>query len=80
MNESKDNIIVKKSYSFALAIIKLYNFLVNDKKEYVLSKQMLRSGTSIGLTFMKLQQANLKRFYSKVSNSSKRSKRNRLLA
>ena len=48
MNESKDNIIVKKSYSFALAIIKLYNFLVNDKKEYVLSKQMLRSGTSIG--------------------------------
>ncbi|MEP7254765.1 MAG: four helix bundle protein [Ferruginibacter sp.] len=48
MNESKDNIIVKKSYSFALAIIKLYKFLINDKKEYVLSKQMLRSRTSIG--------------------------------
>ena len=48
MNESKDNIIVKKSYSFALAVIKLYKFLAIDKKEYILSKQILRSGTSIG--------------------------------
>lgn len=48
MNESKDNIIVKKSYSFALEIIKVYRFLINEKKEYVLSKQMLRSGTSVG--------------------------------
>jgi len=48
MNESKDNVIVKKAYSFALEIIKIYKFLVNEKKEYVISKQMLRSGTSIG--------------------------------
>jgi len=48
MNENKDNIIVKKSYSFALEIIKIYKFLINEKKEYVISKQMLRSGTSIG--------------------------------
>ncbi len=48
MNENKDNIIVKKSYSFALEVIKIYKFLINEKKEYVLSKQMLRSGTSIG--------------------------------
>src|SRR5437773_50843 len=47
MNEGKDNIIVQKSYAFALEIIKLYKILV-DKKEFVLSKQMLRSGTSIG--------------------------------
>lgn len=48
MNEGKDNIIVKKSYSFALEVIKIYKFLINEKKEYVLSKQMLRSGTSVG--------------------------------
>ena len=48
MNESKDNIIVRKSYSFALEIIKIYKFLVNEKKEYVISKQLLRSGTSVG--------------------------------
>lgn len=48
MNENKDNIIVKKSYSFALEIIRIYKYLINDKKEFVLSKQLLRSGTSIG--------------------------------
>lgn len=48
MNVGKDNIIVKKSYSFALGIIGLYKTLVENKKEFVLSKQMLRSGTSIG--------------------------------
>ena len=44
----KGNVIVKKSYDFALRIIKLSQFLVKDKKEFVLSKQILRSGTSIG--------------------------------
>ena len=47
MNEEKDNIIVKKSYDFALAIIQLYKQLI-EKKEFVLSKQILGSGTSIG--------------------------------
>lgn len=47
MNEGKENIIVQKSYAFALAIIQLYKYLI-EKKEYVLSKQILRSGTSIG--------------------------------
>lgn len=47
MNESKGNIVVKKSYEFALAIIQLYKQL-GAKKEFVLSKQVLRSGTSIG--------------------------------
>lgn len=48
-NESKtDSIIAKKAYSFALEIIKLYKHLVTNKKEFVLSKQILRSGTSIG--------------------------------
>lgn len=44
----KENIIVEKSKSFALRIIKLYMFLKDDKKEYILSKQLLRSGTSVG--------------------------------
>ena len=47
MNEGKDNIIVQRSYAFALQIIQLYKSLI-DKKEFVLSKQILRSGTSIG--------------------------------
>lgn len=44
----KDNIIVDKSKLFALRIIKLYKFLCEEKKEYTISKQLLRSGTSIG--------------------------------
>ena len=42
------NIIHDKSYSFALRIITLYKFISSNHKEYVLSKQVLRSGTSIG--------------------------------
>lgn len=42
------NIVQEKSYAFALRILKLYQQLVEQNKEYVLSKQVLRSGTSIG--------------------------------
>ena len=48
MNKLKDNIIQDNSYKFALRIIKLYKYLVEKKKEFVLSKQLLWSGTSIG--------------------------------
>lgn len=44
----KENVIQIKSYAFAIRAIKLYNFLAEKKKEFVLSKQILRSGTSIG--------------------------------
>ena len=44
----RQNIILDKTFSFALKVIDVYNHLVADKKEYVLSKQLLRSGTSIG--------------------------------
>ena len=44
----KENIILTKTYNLALRIIKLYKYLSKDKKEYTLSKQILRSGTSIG--------------------------------
>ncbi|MEP7319427.1 MAG: four helix bundle protein [Panacibacter sp.] len=43
-----DSIIQKKSYAFALEIIRLYKILISEKKEFVLSKQLLRSGSSIG--------------------------------
>lgn len=42
------NPIVSKSFAFALRIVKLYKYLCDEKKEYVMSKQILRSGTSIG--------------------------------
>jgi len=42
------NVIQEKSYAFALRTVKLYQHLVERKKEFVLSKQVLRSGTSIG--------------------------------
>ncbi|MBR4241296.1 MAG: four helix bundle protein [Eubacterium sp.] len=45
---TKDNIVYKKSKSFAFEIIKLYKYLTDIKNESVLSKQILRSGTSIG--------------------------------
>ena len=44
----KDNIIHLKTYAFALRIIKLYRLLVEEKKEFIMSKQLLRSGTAIG--------------------------------
>ena len=43
-----DNAILEKSKLFAIRTIKLYQFLYDEKHEYVLSKQLLRSGTSIG--------------------------------
>ncbi len=45
---AKYNILQEKSFAFAVRIVKLYKFLCEDQKEYVLSKQVLRSGTSIG--------------------------------
>lgn len=43
-----ENIITQKSYAFAIRIVNMYKQLVSDKKEFVLSKQLLRSGTAIG--------------------------------
>ena len=48
MKETDENIIAVKSKAFALRCIKAYQYLTTEKKEYVLSKQLLRSGTSIG--------------------------------
>lgn len=55
-----DNIIKAKSFNFALRIVKLYQFLSTEKKEFVLSKQLLRSGTSIGALVRESEQAESK--------------------
>ena len=44
----RNNIVLQKSIDFSLRIIKLYRFLCKEQQEYVLSKQLLRAGTSIG--------------------------------
>lgn len=43
-----DNVTYEKGYAFAIRIVKAYQFLSEDKREFILSKQLLRSGTSIG--------------------------------
>lgn len=44
----RENMVLSKSYLFAVRIVKMYQHLSSEKKEYVLSKQILRSGTSVG--------------------------------
>ncbi len=56
----KESVLKDKSYSFALRIVKLYKYIVAEKKEYVLSKQILRSGTSIGVNVEEGNQAQSK--------------------
>jgi four helix bundle protein len=48
MGMKGENILQEKSYAFALRAVRLYQYLTEQKKEYVLSKQLLRSGTAIG--------------------------------
>ena len=55
-----DNVVMSKSKAFALRIIKLYKYLCDEKKEFVLSKQVLRSGTSIGANIKESEYAQSK--------------------
>ena len=68
----KDNIIQQKTYNFSVRIIKMYQFLVNEKKEYVLSKQILRCGTSVGANVEEAIGGQSKKdFFAKLSISYK---------
>lgn len=70
----KESVLREKSYQFALRTIKLYKFIVAEKKEYVLSKQILRSGTSIGANVEEANQAQSKAdFVHKLSIAQKES-------
>ena len=63
-----NSIIETKSFDFAVRIVNLYKFLNEQKKEYTLSKQLLRSGTSIGANVTEAQQAQSRPdFISKLS-------------
>lgn len=63
-----DSIIADKAYLFAIEIVKIYKNLTGFKKEYVLSKQLLRSGTSIGANINEAVGAQSKRdFVHKLS-------------
>lgn len=69
---SKSNPLKEKSYAFSLRIIKLYKHLSNDKKEFILSKQVLRSGTSIGANIEEAEFAPSKKdFINKLNISLK---------
>ena len=64
----KENVLRDKSYRFALRIVKVYKYLLSEQKEFVLSKQLLRSGTSIGANVAEANQARSRPdFVSKLS-------------
>jgi len=56
----EDNIVLSKSFDFAIRIVNLYKFLIDSKREFVMSKQILRSGTSIGANVRESQSAESK--------------------
>ena len=67
-----DNIIQEKAMGFAVRIVKMYQFLTDTKREYVLSKQLLRSGTSIGANIAEaIDAVSRKDFINKMSISLK---------
>ncbi len=64
----KESIMQKKSFAFAVKIIGLYKFLTSTKKEFVISRQILKSGTSIGANIEEATGAqSTKDFLSKIS-------------
>ena len=69
---TQDNPIEQRSYLFALRIVKAYKYLTRQKEEYILSKQMLRSGTSIGVMMREAKFAQSRAdFVDKASIASK---------
>src|SRR5688572_19663047 len=73
----QSNIIAELSFGFAIEIIKLYSNLI-DKKEFVLSKQLLRSGTSIGANVEEASAGQSKRdFITKMAIASKEARETR---
>ena len=68
----KNNTVLVKSKAFALLIIRMYKYLTEEKKEFVLSKQILRSGTSIGANVKESVYAQSKAdFFSKLYIATK---------
>ena len=70
---NNENPLLSKSYDFALKIVKLYQELTKNKREYVLSKQLLRAGTSIGANIADNGAISKADFSSKISIAYKES-------
>jgi four helix bundle protein len=69
-----ENPVLEKSFQFSVRIVRLYKYLVRERKEFVLSKQLLRSGTSIGANVNEAQAAQSKAdFYCKNEYCQQRS-------
>lgn len=67
-----DNLIADKSKAFAVRIVRAYKYLTEQKNEYIMSKQLLRSGTSIGANVKEAIRGQSKAdFYSKLNISLK---------
>lgn len=60
MKTRKENVIKTKSFLFSVRIVNLYKFLSQEKKEFVISKQLLRSGTSVGANVRESEHAESK--------------------
>ncbi len=60
MEGKKENVILDKSFAYAVRIIRLSQYLVENKKEFILSKQLIRSGTSPGAVIRESQNAESK--------------------
>ena len=74
----KENIILEKTFSFSIRIVKLYKHLVKNYKEYDLFRQLLRSGTSIGANMEEAQGGySKKEFLSKVAIAYKEARETR---
>ena len=58
--QEQDSILKEKSYAFAIRVVNMSRYLVTEEKEYILSKQVLRSGTAIGAMIMESKRAESK--------------------
>jgi len=56
----RENVVKNKSFAFAVRVVRLYQFLCEHKREFVLSKQLLRSGTSVGAMIREAEHAETK--------------------
>lgn len=71
----KENVIRDKSLQFAIRMVKLANFLREEKREYILSKQIVRSGTAIGALVREARYGeSTNDFFAQADNSTQRSR------
>jgi len=64
----KRNVVAEKSFDFAVRVVNLYKYLCDEKREFVLSKQLLRSGTSIGANISEAEQAQSRKDFTAKMN------------